>query len=128
MTKKTKTSRGRGQPLIFPDVEKLQEAINAFFQKCDETNEPYTITGLALALNTSRQTLINYENREKYFDTIKNAKLRVENYAEKKLFTGHATGPIFALKNFGWEDSQNHAHSGELNININKTVVDGNND
>jgi len=37
-----------------------------------------TVSGLALALKTSRETLINYEEREKYFDTIKDAKQFIE--------------------------------------------------
>src|SRR5687768_2806902 len=32
---------------------------------------PYSITGLALALKTSRQTLVNYEKRDAFFDAIK---------------------------------------------------------
>ncbi len=93
-----------GRPLKFPSLDDLKIKIDAYFQKCDISEEPYTITGLALALNTSRETLLNYEEREEYFDTIKEAKLRVQNYAEKKLFTSTPTGPIFALKNFGWTD------------------------
>lgn len=95
-----------GQPLKFSSAEEMQKKIDAYFKKCEDEDEPLTITGLALALNTNRQTLLNYEAREKYFDTIKTAKTRVENYAEKKLFTSPPAGPIFALKNFGWTDKQ----------------------
>jgi myosin-crossreactive antigen len=39
---------------------------------------------------------------------IKTAKMRVEHYAERMLHMGkNQTGAIFALKNFGWTDSQN---------------------
>jgi len=93
-----------GQPLKFASVKELQNQIDDYFTKCENADEPVTITGLALALKTNRQTLLNYEDREKYFDTIKTAKTRVEHYAEKKLFTGTPTGAIFALKNFGWSD------------------------
>lgn len=66
---------------------------------------PYTITGLALALDTSRETLINYENREEYFDTIKKAKLRCEHFNERMLFGNNPTGTIFNLKNnYNWKD------------------------
>src|SRR5690348_14958095 len=47
---------------------------------------PYTVTGLALWLNTSRQTLLNYESRDQFFDTIAAAKLKIENYASERLF------------------------------------------
>lgn len=74
--------------------------------------KPYTITGLAVFLGTSRQTLINYENRDEYFDTIKGAKDRIEQYWENQLLGSHATGPIFNLKNnYGWEDTQKFDHT-----------------
>ena len=67
--------------------------------------KPYTITGLALALGTSRQCLVDYEDREEFFDTIKAAKLRCEQYAEKALFSASPTGSIFNLKNnYGWKE------------------------
>lgn len=66
---------------------------------------PYTITGLALALSTSRETLLDYEEREEFSDTIKEAKLKVENFTEQLLFSPSPTGPIFNLKNnYGWKD------------------------
>ena len=65
---------------------------------------PLTITGLALALDTTRQTLMDYQERDEFTDTVKRAKTVVENYAEKRLFGNNATGAIFALKNFGWKD------------------------
>ena len=42
-----------------------------------------TISGLAVALDTSRQTLINYEEREEFFDTIKRAKQFIESIVEE---------------------------------------------
>jgi hypothetical protein len=94
-----------GRPLKFASKEILQALIDAYFALCDKDNVPYTITGLALALDTSRETLSNYEKKAEFFDTVKRAKTRVENYAEKRLFTStNVTGPIFALKNFGWKD------------------------
>lgn len=65
----------------------------------------YTITGLANFLQTSRETLINYENRDEFFDTIKAAKARCEEQWENLLIGSNATGPIFNLKNnYGWKD------------------------
>ncbi|HJQ07983.1 MAG TPA: terminase small subunit [Candidatus Saccharimonadales bacterium] len=73
---------------------------------------PYTITGLALSLGTTRETLLEYEGevegREKskeYADTIKAAKLKCQNYTELSLYGTAPTGPIFSLKNnYGWKD------------------------
>lgn len=97
-----------GRPLKFKTVEEMQEKIDAYFAECDEENDPYTVTGLALALGfTNRQSLINYEGKEEFVDTVKMAKLRCENFAEKTLFNGkNAGGSIFALKNYGWVDRQ----------------------
>jgi hypothetical protein len=66
---------------------------------------PYTITGLALALDTSRETLLDYEERKEFSDTIKWAKVKIENYVESKLFENNVAGAIFNLKNnYGWKD------------------------
>jgi DNA-binding XRE family transcriptional regulator len=112
-----------GQPLKFKSVKDLQKDVDRYFAKCDLTDKPYTITGLALFLGTSRQTLINYESGgvyAKFFDTIKTAKTRVENYAEEKLFGNNATGPIFALKNFGWKDKKEVDQNTNMTVNISK--------
>lgn len=67
--------------------------------------KPYTITGLANFLETSRLTLINYEMKPQFINTVKAAKARVEQYWENLLIGSNATGPIFNLKNnYGWKD------------------------
>lgn len=67
--------------------------------------KPYTITGLALALDTSRETLLEYEDKEEFVDTIKKAKDKCHNYVETSLLTSNPTGAIFNLKNnYGWKD------------------------
>ena len=56
----------------------------------------------------SRQDLINYSKDKEFFDTIKKAKLKIENYLEEHLVTDNSvTGIIFNLKNnYGWKDKQ----------------------
>lgn len=105
-----------GRPLKYKTKEELQKAIDIYFAECDSNKEPYTVTGLALALNMSRQDLINYQDRKMFFDTIKNAKLKIENYLEKHLVTDNGvTGIIFNLKNnYGWKDKQE-----TINVNTN---------
>ena len=110
----------------FKSVEELQSAINAYFDSCCVVDEatgkkvqvkPYTITGLALALDTSRETLMDIEKEngpysKAYSDAIKKAKLRCQNYAEKQLFNSrNPAGAIFALKNYGWRDTQDINHT-----------------
>lgn len=108
--------------LKFKSLEELQTKIDAYFDSCYEIDEngkkiqiePFTITGLALALDTSREVLMDIQNRvsegysEEFSDAVIRAKLRCHNYAEKQLFTAKsAQGAIFALKNYGWKDTSN---------------------
>nr|DAP29522.1 MAG TPA: DNA packaging protein gp3 [Caudoviricetes sp.] len=98
----------RGRPHKISKKEELQNKIDIYFKECDMKNEPYTITGLCIALDICRDTLCEYAKKEEFSDTIKKAKLRVENYLEKHLITDNGTtGIIFNLKNnFGWKDKQ----------------------
>jgi DNA-packaging protein gp3 len=62
----------RWPPPKFKDVETLQAAIGAYFQT--PNRDDWTVTGLALALDTSRETLMNNEDRAEFFDAIKKAR------------------------------------------------------
>lgn len=100
-----------GRPLKFKTVEELKERIDRYFFDCATNGTPLMITGLAYALDTSRQTLLEYEGevegREKapeYADAIKKAKLRIEMDYERRLIENGRAGDIFGLKNFGWRD------------------------
>lgn len=109
--------RKGGRPKKYTEVEIMQQKINNYFEECNKDNEPYTVTGLCLALDICRDTLAEYAKNEEFSDTIKKAKLKVENYLEKHLITDSSTtGIIFNLKNnFGWKDKQELAHSGSIN-------------
>lgn len=66
---------------------------------------PYTINGLALFLDTTRETLNQYEDKPEFTDTIKRAKTKIENQLELSLYGNNVTGIIFNLKNnYGWKD------------------------
>lgn len=85
---------------------------------------PLTITGLCLHLNITRETWTEYAKKEDFSDPVKLAKLKIENYAENKLFRdmGQVTGIIFNLKNnFGWTDKQEIV-SDNINRNIEMTA------
>lgn len=115
-----------GRPLKFNTVEELESKINAYFKSCNEETNPMTITGLALALDTSRETLCNYEDREEFFDAIKKAKLTVQNAYEKRLVKRGNGGDIFALKNFGWKDkTETDITSGGEVMQMGTIVVEG---
>lgn len=91
-----------GRPLKFGSPEELQIRIDDYFNTVPIAE--WTITGLAIHLDTYRQTLLNYEAKDDFVDTIKKAKQRVENSYELDLKKHGRTGTIFALKNFDWKD------------------------
>ena len=95
-----------GRPPKWNTPEELQADIDKYFEDCKESKEPLTITGLALALDTTRETLMDYQNNDVFSYTVKKAKLRIENAYEKRLIANGRAGDIFALKNFGWKDKQ----------------------
>lgn len=102
-----------GRPLKFQSVEELQKKIDEYFGTTSE--ERQTITGLALYLDTSRETLMNYEEKDGYFDTIKRAKDRIQETYEHSLKKRGNAGDIFALKNFGWTDKQEIVQTNVIN-------------
>lgn len=119
-----------GRPLKFETVEILQEQIDRYFN--DTPKDEWTITGLAMALDTSRKVLCEYEDeRPEYSNAVKRAKIKVENGYEIDLKKHGRSGTIFALKNFDWKDKteQDITSNGEsLNPVLVKIIDDkGNN-
>jgi hypothetical protein len=127
-----------GRPPFFASAEELQARVDDYFvwvlgESHEETRvktdkegneeeytisiwdrvpEPITITGLALHLGfADRQSLNDYEAKVEFSFIIKKARLRVENAYEKALYMKSPTGAIFALKNMGWKDKQEHDHT-----------------
>lgn len=120
-----------GRPPKFTSSEAMQKLIDGYFEDCkgkvfcDEDGVPVldkhgnpviydarppTVTGLALALGfTNRMSLLNYQGRKEFVDTITRAKSRVEQYAEERLFDKDgANGAKFSLANNweGWREKQ----------------------
>ena len=109
----------------------MQEKIDKYFEDCQGkvlTNKdgsvfkdkngmpvvlgarPLTMSGLANALGfSSRQSLLNYEGKKEFMDTIMRARARVEQYTEECLFDKNsANGAKFSLANNfeGWKEKQ----------------------
>jgi len=125
-----------GRPRKYETVEAMEERIEAYFAKCDERvvrmvvgdksykelvdvprPETYTVQGLSVFLDLSREGLLEYEEREEFSDTIKRAKAIIEENKVTHLLDGDGYGPgrIFDLKNnCGWVDKQELEHSGEI--------------
>ena len=96
----------KGRPKKFKSVGELQNKIDAYFIDCVEKEEPVTVTGLCIWLDTTRDVLMDYQNDDEFSNAIKKAKQRIENAYEKRLIKRGNAGDIFALKQFGWKDKQ----------------------
>ena len=96
-----------GRKMKYEDIEQFNKLVNDYFNTCDKQNKPYTLSGLAYALDLDRKSLLNYSKNEKFFPTIKKAKEKIEQQLEENALMGkaNATFTIFNLKNnYGWQD------------------------
>lgn len=142
MAEEERQKHAGGRPPMFTTAEAMQILIDKYFEDCkgrkyldkdglpvicksgflyDVEPEPYTITGLALALGfNSRLSLLNYEGKEEFVNTIRTAKARVERYAEVRLYDSQgANGAKFSLSNNykGWAEKQ------ETDINLKGSIT-----
>lgn len=118
-----------GRPPKFKSAEEIQKLIDEYFESCKGepimidgepfldkngfpvliNDRPPTVTGLALALGFhSRQSLLNYQAKREFVDTITRAKMRVEEYCETRLFDRDGQrGAEFNLRyNFRWAQEE----------------------
>ena len=135
------------RPLKYQDPIKLQDRIDEYFERCDNRtrNEivrtkdgvelvpvpwpiPYTIEGLAVWLDTNRQTLLNYSQKDAFFDVISRAKERIQaNKVEGGLDgTYNPKMAEFMLKNnYGYMDKKEDDEEKDNTITINVVRKDG---
>lgn len=138
-----------GRKQKYRTAEEMQEIIDGYFRDCDGTPlldaggmpvlnkygeaviigaHPPTVTGLALALGLkSRQSLLNYQGRKAFVDTITRAKLRVEEYAERRLYDRDgARGAEFTLRcNFRWAQEKRETDGGNSGVVLLAEVEEG---
>lgn len=111
-----------GRPPMYKSADEMQKVIDKYFKDCEGKpllddegkvmldkydkpiivgQKPPTVTGLALALGfTSRLALLNYQDKDEFFNTVTRAKARCEEYAESRLFDKDgANGAKFSLAN-----------------------------
>lgn len=103
------TGNPRGRPRKYESPEAFDKAVDAYVDQCELTGEPITWTGMALALGfCTRFAIDEYQRYRGFSDSVKRAKLIVENAYEKRLHNdrGSPSGVIFALKNMQWNDRQ----------------------
>lgn len=106
-----------GRPRLYHSPEDMEQAIEAYFALCDQSERPYTIAGLAYELGfDDRNALSEYAARKEFSSTIKRARTRIETQRSERLVSGegNVAGMIFDLKNnFGWEDRAKVDHGGQ---------------
>lgn len=117
---KTQDKKSVGRPRLVKSPEDFDRLVDLYILTCQdpENPKPITLTGIVLALGfCSKNTLYEYEKYPEYSDSVKRARLLVEQEYENRLITAtSASGPIFALKNFGWSDKQEIEHTGGLRV------------
>uniref|UniRef100_A0A6M3IIT0 Putative terminase small subunit n=1 Tax=viral metagenome TaxID=1070528 RepID=A0A6M3IIT0_9ZZZZ len=113
-----------GRPPKYDDENTLQQHIDDYFADCDNTvinkqvvqkgeiilvptPKPYTMAGLARALEMSRETLNQYSKTDKFSDAIAQARRRIEEQNICLAMVGCYESRIAALNlssNFGYSD------------------------
>lgn len=114
-----------GRPMKYKNAKQLQAAIDKYFENCEKNGLPYTVTGLAIACDLDRRSLVNYGEKEEFFPTIKAAKAKVEEFLENGAINGtlNTTFTIFNLKNnYGWKDTQSIEADVNSSIDIKVTL------
>lgn len=97
------TKHAGGRPLKYTKLSEVESSIEQYFR--DTPQMEWTVTGLALAAGfVTRQSLLEYSEREEFGDAIRRAKLKVEQSYELGLRRRGNAGDIFGLKNFNWKD------------------------
>lgn len=84
----------------FDTPQELQELVDKYFSTPE--SKPWTMSGLALALNIDRGTLLDYKNRNGYGKIVNAAKAKIEVQVEQMLLTKGGPNPagvIFNLAN-----------------------------
>lgn len=128
-----------GRPLKYHNAEEMQEEIDKYFSSCMKIKfhgdrplrdangnyiyeffRPPTMSGLAVALDIDRKTLLNYSKRDQFFPTITRARMKIEMFTEEKLFEKETcNGSKFSLSNnFGWSEKT------EVQANVSKKLED----
>lgn len=112
-----------GHPRKYKTPEEFLERAEEYLRSCyDDTGsliKPVTITGMCNYLGTTRERLLGYENGtleslkdgsgddEAFRDAVKRVKHVCQEYAENHGFMARNPAfAIFALKNYGWKDTQ----------------------
>jgi hypothetical protein len=130
-------SRGSTGIYKIQTPEELQALVDSYFKSCDEHTvrklvgtgkdaqimtvpepEPYTWTGLALAVGLSgRQALINYRGRDEFAPILNTARAKIQAQWESKLQRlGNNNGVQFALTNNTLIEGDEYRSKQDINL------------
>lgn len=140
--------KGRGRPPKYASADDLQKACDAYFKSCEghyrlddsgalvldrrgcpilDGAAPVTITGLQIALGfKTRKSLLDYRGKKEFKDIIDRARLRVEQYAEERLFDRDGfSGASWVLSTaFDWKRDQAPEDNPTLTVSPVQIVTD----
>lgn len=108
-----------GRPNKWKTPEELKEKINSFFDHCKKENEHPIVEGLALWLETNKQTILNYEAKDDYKDVIEDAKLRIANHVMSRAMKGDIN-PTIAI----WVSKNHYGYKDKTEVDTNVTYSD----
>lgn len=124
--------QGGGRPRRWTSQEELQTIVDSYFDQYDKAQIDEThpkakkapnIYGLCRFCQMSYDTFWDYEKgdcdteTEKFSDTLKDARLRILEYAGEHVYT-HTAGAVFNQVNLTrtssmpWKNAQSNEHSG----------------
>lgn len=127
------------RPLKYKDIKQVQKIIEDYFIDCDNRNAPYTLIGLANALDVNRITLYRYrdyklidntdiqdaqtltqETKLQLCNIISHAVDKIEQYTVEQLMDkDHYKGAQFLLAcNYGYRNTQVLELQSDKDINI----------
>ena len=88
-----------GRPPKWKTPEDLFDAVKSYFKHIEDSpGKMPTKAGLAIHLDTTRETLGDYEKKENFSDAIKKAYILIEEAWNQRLAGTTPTGSIFYLK------------------------------
>ena len=111
--------------------KELKREVNRFFKISEEEEKPVTRCALAVFLGITKSELMSFTGgerdteSEKFSAVLKMADTKIEEYAEKLLFTkdkGHTALMFYLKSNFGWSEKGVEEEKNE-DISVNISVI-----
>lgn len=107
---------------LFETPEEIALYAEVYFAAQIAAQKPFTLPGLARALGFARRdTLRDYrtdDSKKQFHDAMSAVCMRVEEWTAEMLYDKrvNVSGPIFALKNQGWQDEKDKRNNVTVKI------------